>query len=117
MTVATLQVILGTAVMLATFIGGGVSTYVAWHHRGVDRATRDQITTDIDTMQEARHAWRYRRMLQLEAYIDSDQAWHREIVEILRQAVRQGFIAPGSTIPDPPVLPPPPEPLPGKKTL
>jgi hypothetical protein len=117
-TVSALQAVLGLGVLLATMVGAIVSAYVALTHRGVDKATTDQITLTVDQLQEDRHAWRYERMLQLEQYVDEtsvyqrdDQDWHREITAILREARAAGFIPGDRRIPDPPVppkLPPPP---------
>jgi hypothetical protein len=117
-TISLLQVILGLGVLLATLVGSIVSAWVALTHRGVDKATTDQITLDVDARQEERHAWRYARMVQLEEYADNtqayhraDQDWHRAITAVLRDARSAGFISAEQPIPDPPVppvLPPPP---------
>jgi hypothetical protein len=117
-TLSGLQAILGLGAIAAALIGSVVSAYVSLTHRGVDKATTDQITLDVDQRQEARHAWRYERMLQLEEYADetatyhrSDQEWHRAITSILRDARDAGFIPAERAIPDPPtppILPPPP---------
>jgi hypothetical protein len=117
-TISALQAFLGIGIMAATLVGAVVSAYVSLTHRGVDKATTDQITLDVDQRQEERHAWRYERMLQLEEYADQtgvyqrkDQDWHREITAILREARDAGYIPKDRSIPDPPVppiLPPPP---------
>jgi phosphoribosylformimino-5-aminoimidazole carboxamide ribonucleotide (ProFAR) isomerase len=117
-TISGLQALLALGVLAATLVGSVVSAYVSLTHRGVDKATTDQITLDVDQRQDARHAWRYERMLQLEEFADhtqayhrEDQTWHREITAILREARDAGFIPIERKIPDPPVppvLPPPP---------
>jgi hypothetical protein len=118
-TISGLQALLALGIAAATLIGALVSAYVALTHRGVDKATTNQITLTVDERLEERHAWRYARMVQLETYADEtgvyqrkDQEWHRAITTILREAQDAGFIPQGRTIPDPPVppiLPPPPE--------
>mgnify|MGYP003386465531 CR=1 FL=1 len=117
-TVSALQALLALGTAAALLVGSVVSSYVALTHRGVDKATTDQITLSVDTRLEERHAWRYERMVQLEDYADEtgvyqreDRFWHEEITAILREARDAGFIPQGRRIPDPPVppiLPPPP---------
>jgi hypothetical protein len=118
LTISALQAFLGIGTALALLVGSAISSYVALTHRGVDKATTDKITLDVDSIQEERHAWRYERMLQLEEFADetgvyqrADQAWHREITAILREARDAGYIPKDRRIPDPPdppTLPPPP---------
>jgi hypothetical protein len=111
-TISGLQALLALGIAAATLIGSMVSAYVALTHRGVDKATTDKITLDVDSLQEERHAWRYERMLQLEEFADEtgvynrqDQDWHREITAILREARDAGYIPKDRRIPDPPVPP------------
>lgn len=118
LTISALQAVLGLGVLAATFIGSIISAYVALTHRGVDKATTDEITLNVDERVEQRNAWRYARMTQLEDYVDEnqqytrkDQEWHREITAILREARDAGYIPKDRRIPDPPsppTLPPPP---------
>lgn len=107
-TISGLQALLALGIAAATLIGSMVSAYVALTHRGVDKATTDKITLDVDSLQEERHAWRYERMLQLEEYADLAGVYTREITAILREARDAGYIPKDRRIPDPPILPPPP---------
>jgi hypothetical protein len=117
-TISALQAFLAVGTAAALLVGSIISSYVALTHRGVEKATTDEITLKVDERMEERHGWRYARMVQLEEYADNteayhreDQDWHREITAILREARDAGFIPRDRRIPDPPVppkLPPPP---------
>lgn len=111
-TITAIQALLGLGLLLASLVGSVVSSWVALTHRDVDKATRDEITLNVDERLEERHAWRYERMVQLENYADEtgvyqreDQDWHREITSILREARDAGYIPRDRRIPDPPVPP------------
>lgn len=117
-TISALQAFLGLGTAAALLVGSVISSYVALTHRGVDKATTDDITLTVDQRLEKRHAWRYERMVQLETFADETQVYNHEkneydriITALLREARDNGFLPKERGIPNPPVppvLPPPP---------
>ena len=102
---------------VAGVVGAFVTMYLAPGKRSVDEETRKKIiveTAEIaDRVNEKRitalHSQleelstlantRYKRQLHLESYVDKDVEWHREVIEILRNA--------GIEVPPAPKIPTP----------
>jgi ABC-type transport system involved in cytochrome bd biosynthesis fused ATPase/permease subunit len=111
----TAQALLAVGTLLSAVGGPAVGLYVAFNKRGLDQATADNITNQVDLRLENRHRRRYERLVALEEYADQVQAYtHQvqtysyEVNALLQKAISAGLIPCNGdlpTVPAPPKVP------------
>lgn len=106
------QFVLALGALIAGFGGPGVGLYLARGKRGLDKATTDNITNQVDERLENRHRQRYNRLVALEEYADDVQVYTHQVQVysiavnvLLQRAYDSGLINGSFSIPEVPAPP------------